>query len=95
MRVGERFITAPIPSLGHHYLEFEQLPLASSEELIGMSSVLFLWHYHLMSFKVTFILMEVLRQSRFNLHTDLSERSKLWWNTPLANWGRRLRRRSI
>jgi len=78
MRVGERFITAPIPSLGHDYLEFEPHPLASTEELI-----------------VSFILMEVLRRSRFNLHMDLSDRSKLWRNTPLANWGRRLRRRSI
>ncbi|KAG1826870.1 uncharacterized protein BJ212DRAFT_1443101 [Suillus subaureus] len=44
---------------------------------------------------VSFILMEVLRRSRFNLHTDSSDRSKLWRSTPLANWGRRLRRRSI
>lgn len=78
MRVGERFIAAPIPSLGHDYLEFETHPLASTEELL-----------------VSFILMEVLRRSRFNLHTDSSDRSKLWRSTPLANWGRRLRRRSI
>jgi len=78
MRVGERFITAPIPGLGHDYLEFEPHPLASTEELI-----------------VTFILMEVLRRSRFNPHTDSSDRSKLWRSTPLANWGRRLRRKSI
>jgi hypothetical protein len=78
MRVGERFITAPIPGLGHDYLEFETHPLASTEELL-----------------VSFILMEVLRRSRFNLHTDSSDRSKLWRSTPLANWGRRLRRRSI
>ncbi|KAG1877701.1 hypothetical protein DFJ58DRAFT_752346 [Suillus subalutaceus] len=78
MRVGERFIAAPIPGLGHDYLEFEMHPLASTEELL-----------------VSFILMEVLRRSRFNLHTDSSDRSKLWRSTPLANWGRRLRRRSI
>ncbi|KAG1814880.1 hypothetical protein EV424DRAFT_1123833 [Suillus variegatus] len=78
MHVGERFIAAPIPGLGHDYLEFETHPLASTEELL-----------------VSFILMEVLRRSRFNLHTDSSDRSKLWRSTPLANWGRRLRRKSI
>jgi hypothetical protein len=41
MRVGERFIAAPIPSLGHDYLEFDTHPLASTEELLGTSFLLF------------------------------------------------------
>lgn len=41
MRVGERFIAAPIPSLGHDYLEFETHPLASTEELLGTFFLLF------------------------------------------------------
>jgi len=44
MRVGERFIAAPIPSLGHDYLEFEPHPLVSAEELIGTSAVFFLFN---------------------------------------------------
>lgn len=42
MHVGERFIAAPIPGLGHDYLEFETHPLASTEELLGTSFLLLL-----------------------------------------------------
>ncbi|KAG6333573.1 hypothetical protein ID866_5512 [Astraeus odoratus] len=35
MRVGDRFIAAPISGLGHDYLEFEDHPQALTEELIG------------------------------------------------------------
>ncbi|KAN0077173.1 hypothetical protein V8E55_011028 [Tylopilus felleus] len=34
LRVGEHFITAPLSGFGHHYLEFESHPLASTAELI-------------------------------------------------------------
>ncbi|KAG9318599.1 hypothetical protein JVU11DRAFT_692 [Chiua virens] len=34
LRVGDHFITAPLSGLGHHYLEFEPHPLASTAELI-------------------------------------------------------------
>ncbi|KAF8447836.1 hypothetical protein L210DRAFT_3628238 [Boletus edulis BED1] len=34
LRVGEHFITAPLSGFGHHYLEFEPHPLASTAELI-------------------------------------------------------------
>ena len=35
MRVGDRFITAPLSGLGHDYLEFESHLPASTEELVG------------------------------------------------------------
>ncbi|KAG8217624.1 hypothetical protein J3R82DRAFT_5777 [Butyriboletus roseoflavus] len=35
LRVGEHFITTPLSGFGHHYLEFEPHPLASTAELIG------------------------------------------------------------
>ncbi|KAG6376261.1 hypothetical protein JVT61DRAFT_2237 [Boletus reticuloceps] len=35
LRVGEHIITAPLSGFGHHYLEFEPHPLASTAELIG------------------------------------------------------------
>ncbi|KAI9571429.1 hypothetical protein HD554DRAFT_2203478 [Boletus coccyginus] len=34
LRVGEHFITTPLSGFGHHYLEFEPHPLASTAELI-------------------------------------------------------------
>jgi len=37
MRVGDRFITAPLSGLGHDYLEFEPHLLAPTEELVGGS----------------------------------------------------------
>ncbi|KAL4067744.1 hypothetical protein V8B97DRAFT_1940821 [Scleroderma yunnanense] len=77
LRVGDRFIAAPLSGLGHDYLEFEPHLLASTEELV-----------------VTFLLMEVLRRSRF-IHTDAHTRPTIWRSRSFASLSKRLRRGTV
>ncbi|KAI6127758.1 hypothetical protein EDD16DRAFT_1468966 [Pisolithus croceorrhizus] len=78
LRVGDRLIAAPIPGLGHDYLEFEIHPVVSVEELI-----------------VTFILVEVLRRSRFHPYPGDHDRPKIWRAKSLASLRQRLRRTTL